>query len=53
MAYTADLDHALALVDGEPRSYVLRATHVYSREGDECKVADRQGTPKPGSQTFN
>ena len=40
MAYTAGLD---ASVDGQPRSYTLRATQVYRREGGEWKVAHRHG----------
>ena len=40
MAYTAGLEHTSASVNGEPRSYTLRATQVYRREGGEWKVAD-------------
>ena len=43
MAYTAALDHTSASVDGEPRSYVLRATQVYRREEGAWKVAHRHG----------
>ena len=43
MAYTAGLEHTSASVDGQPRSYTLRATPVYRREGDEWKVAHRHG----------
>lgn len=42
MAYTAGLEHVAASVDGEPRSFVLRATQTYRREGGEWKVAHRQ-----------
>jgi ketosteroid isomerase-like protein len=41
MACTAGLEHTSASVDGEPRSYTLRATQVYRREGGEWKVAHR------------
>ncbi|EMY35643.1 hypothetical protein D477_003073 [Arthrobacter crystallopoietes BAB-32] len=41
MAFTAGLEHTSASVDGEPRSYVLRATQVYRREDGEWKVAHR------------
>ena len=41
MAYTAGLEHTSASVDGQPRSYILRATQVYRREGGEWKVAHR------------
>lgn len=43
MAYTAGLEHTSASVDGEPRSYILRATQAYRREGGEWKVAHRHG----------
>ena len=43
MAYTAGLEHSSASVDGQPRSYTLRATQVYRREGGEWKVAHRHG----------
>jgi ketosteroid isomerase-like protein len=41
MAYTAGREHTSASVDGQPRSYTLRATQVYRREGGEWKVAHR------------
>jgi ketosteroid isomerase-like protein len=41
MAYTAGLEHTSASMDGQPRSYTLRATQVYRREGGEWKVAHR------------
>ena len=43
MAYTAGIEHTSTSVDGEPRSYKLRATQVYRREGGEWKVAHRHG----------
>ena len=43
MAYTAGLEHTSASVDGQPRSYTLRATQVYRREGGKWKVAHRHG----------
>lgn len=43
MAYTAGLEHSSASVDGEPRSYTLRATQVYRREAGEWRVAHRHG----------
>jgi ketosteroid isomerase-like protein len=43
MAYTAGLEHISASVDGQPRSYTLRATQVYRREGGEWKVVHRHG----------
>ena len=43
MAYTAGLEHTSASVDGQPRTYTLRATQVYRREGSEWRVAHRHG----------
>ena len=43
MAYTAGIEHISTSVDGERRSYRLRATQVYRREGGEWKVAHRHG----------
>ena len=41
MAYTVGLEHTSASVDGTARTYSLRATQVYRREGGEWKVAHR------------
>jgi ketosteroid isomerase-like protein len=43
MAYTAGLEHTTASINGQPRSYTLRATQVYRREGGQWKVAHRHG----------
>ena len=43
MAYTAGLAHTSVSVDGQPRTYTLRATQVYRRENGEWKVAHRHG----------
>ena len=43
MAYTAGLEHTSTSVDGEPRSYTLRATQVYRREDGQWRVAHRHG----------
>src|SRR3954471_5583023 len=43
MAYTAALEHTSASLDGEPRTYTLRATQVYRREDGEWRVAHRHG----------
>jgi ketosteroid isomerase-like protein len=43
MAYTAALEHTTVSVDGQPRTYTLRATQVYRREDGEWKVAHRHG----------
>src|SRR6476620_9811279 len=41
MAYTAGFEHTSASVDGQPRTYTLRATQVYRREESEWRVAHR------------
>ena len=43
MAYTAGFEHTSVSVHGQPRSYTLRATQVYRREGGEWKVVHRHG----------
>ncbi|MDP5227939.1 MULTISPECIES: nuclear transport factor 2 family protein [Arthrobacter] len=43
LAYTAALEHTSVSVDGAPRTYTLRATQVYRREGGQWKVAHRHG----------
>lgn len=43
MAYTAALEHISTSVDGQPRTYTLRATQVYRRESGDWKVAHRHG----------
>jgi ketosteroid isomerase-like protein len=43
MAYTAGMEHTSASINGQPRSYTLRATQVYRREDGEWKVAHRHG----------
>ena len=43
MAYTAALEHTSVSVDGQPRTYTLRATQVYRREAGQWRVAHRHG----------
>jgi hypothetical protein len=43
MAYTAGLEHISVSVDGDPRTFTLRATQVYRREHGDWKVAHRHG----------
>jgi len=43
IAYSAGLEHITAAVDGQPRTYSLRATQIYRRENGEWKVAHRHG----------
>jgi ketosteroid isomerase-like protein len=48
MAYTAGLEHISASVDGQPRTYTLRATQVCRREAGEWRVAHRHGDTATG-----
>ena len=41
MAYTVGLEHTSTSINGEARSYVLRATQVYRREDGQWKVVHR------------
>jgi ketosteroid isomerase-like protein len=41
MAYTVGYEHTQASVNGEPRTYSLRATQVYRRENGEWRVCHR------------
>jgi ketosteroid isomerase-like protein len=43
MAYTGGFEQTSASVNGEPRTYTLRATQVYRREDGGWKVAHRHG----------
>jgi ketosteroid isomerase-like protein len=47
MAYTVGYEHTQAAVNGEPRTYSLRATQVYRREDGEWKVAHRHADTLP------
>lgn len=46
-AYTVGFEHTSASVDGVPRTYTLRATQIYRREGGEWRVAHRHGSSPP------
>ena len=46
MAYTVGLEHTSASVDGQPRTYTLRASQVYRRESGEWRVAHRHADPR-------
>jgi ketosteroid isomerase-like protein len=41
MAYTSGFEHVSVSMDGQPRSFTLRATQVYRREDGEWKVIHR------------
>ena len=52
MAYTAGYEHTQAVINGEPRTYTLRATQIYRREGGEWKVIHRHGSELPEGVAF-
>ncbi len=47
MAYTVGHEHTQATVNGEPRTYVLRATQIYRREDGEWRVVHRHADVPP------
>jgi ketosteroid isomerase-like protein len=48
LAYTVGYEHNRVKVDGEPRTYTLRATHVYRREdGGQWRIAHRHADVPP------
>lgn len=47
LAYTVGYEHTQATVNGEPRSYTLRATQIYRREHGEWKVVHRHADAPP------
>jgi ketosteroid isomerase-like protein len=48
MAYTSGLQHTSAAVDGQQRTYTLRATQVYRREEGEWRVVHRHADTVTG-----
>jgi ketosteroid isomerase-like protein len=47
LAYTVGLEHTSATVEGEPRTYTLRVTHVYRREDGAWRIVHRHGDAPP------
>ena len=47
LAYTAGYEHTRTTVEGEPRSYTLRVTQIYRREGGRWRLAHRHGSALP------
>ncbi|WP_371502814.1 nuclear transport factor 2 family protein [Kitasatospora sp. NBC_00374] len=47
MAYTVGREHISASVEGQARTYTLRATQVYRREDGTWKVAHRHADTAP------
>ncbi len=53
IAYTVGYEHTQASINGEPRTYTLRATQVYRREDGEWKVAHRHADTVPDAEDPN
>lgn len=51
MAYTAGLEHISTSVDGEPRTFTLRATQIYRREDGQWKVCHRHADTVPDTDS--
>jgi ketosteroid isomerase-like protein len=47
LAYTVGYEHTEAVVNGEPRTYTLRATQIYRRENGDWKVVHRHADELP------
>jgi ketosteroid isomerase-like protein len=47
LAYTVGYEHNQVKVNGEPRTYTLRVTHVYRCEDGQWRVVHRHGDTPP------
>jgi ketosteroid isomerase-like protein len=47
LAYTVGYEHNQVKVNGEPRTYTLRVTHVYRREDRRWRIVHRHGDTPP------
>lgn len=47
LAYTLGFEHNNVKVDGNPRTYTLRVTHVYRREDGQWKIVHRHADSRP------
>jgi ketosteroid isomerase-like protein len=47
LAYTVTFENTSCSVNGEPRTYRLRATHVYRREQGEWRIVHRHADTPP------
>jgi len=50
LAYTVGYEHNRVKVNGQPRTYTLRATHVYRREDGQWRIVHRHADPVPDGQ---
>lgn len=51
LAYTIGYEHNRVTVDGEQRTYTLRATHVYRREDGRWRIVHRHADSEPPGST--
>jgi ketosteroid isomerase-like protein len=49
LAYTVGYEHNRVKVDGVPRTYTLRVTHVYRREDGQWHIVHRHGDFPPAA----
>jgi ketosteroid isomerase-like protein len=47
LAYTVGYEHNRVKVEGQPRTYSLRVTHVYRREDGQWRIVHRHGDIPP------
>jgi ketosteroid isomerase-like protein len=47
LAYTVVFEHSRCSINGVPKDYRLRATHVYRREDGEWRIVHRHADPPP------
>ena len=47
LAYTVGFEHNQVKVDGRPRTYTLRVTHVYRREAGQWRIVHRHADAPP------
>lgn len=47
LAYTIGYEHNRVSVDGQPRTYTLRVTHVYRREDGRWRIVHRHADVPP------
>ena len=50
LAYTVGYEHNRVKVDGEPRTYTLRATHVYRRADGQWRIVHRHADVPPAER---
>ncbi len=51
LAYTVGYEHNEVTVNGQPRTYTLRATHVYRRENGQWRIVHRHADFPPSGDS--